>query len=233
MTISVITMAPIAAHAHVTSGDTFVDVERDEARRRAQEELADPIYEDEPPLLQRVLEWILRQLDELIAGVGNVLTGWSALALLIPIAAIVGIVLWRFGPMARRAARGEQSLFGDKKRSAAVYRRLADEAFAAEDWTTSVLERFRAIVAGLEERDILPVRAGSTADEAARDAGRMLPGMTERLVAGAVAFDDVRYGERSATPEEAVTMRDLEHDVRSARISDEPADTAPALAVPQ
>jgi hypothetical protein len=211
----------------------FVDVERDEARRLAQQELADPIYEDEPPLLQRVLEWVLRQLDRLIAAVGDSLSGWGAVALLIPIALIVAIVLWRFGPMARRASRSEEPLFGPSKRSAAEYRRAADDALADNDWTRSVLERFRGIVAGLEERDILAIKAGRTADEASREGGRLLPGLAERLVAGAVTFDDVRYGERSATRDEAVTMRDLDSNVRSARIGDEPADAQQPLAVPR
>lgn len=212
---------------------SFVDVERDEARRLAQQELADPIYEDDPPLFQRILEWILRRLDELAAAAGSAMSGWGALLLLIPIAIIVAIVLWRFGPMARRAARGEEPLFGTTKRSAAEYRRAADDAFAAEDWTVSVLERFRAIVVGLEERDILPERAGRTADEAARDAGRLLPGLAERLVAGAVTFDDVRYGERTATRDEAFAMGELDRDARAARIRDEPADAAPPVAVPR
>lgn len=211
----------------------IVDVERDEARRLAEEELANPVYEDEPPLTQQILEWILRQLDELIAAAGSSLSGWGALALLIPIAIIVAFVLWRFGPMARRAARGEESLFGTTKRSAAEYRRAADEAADAEDWTTSVLERFRAIVAGLEERDILTAKAGRTADEAARDAGRLLPALADRLAAGAVTFDDVRYGERTATRNEAMAMRELDGDVRSARISGAPAEAQQALAVPR
>lgn len=217
--------APIAA---------FVDVERDEARRLAREELADPIYEDDPSLFQRILEWILRRLGDLFGEVAGSLGGWWMLGLLAPIALIVALVMWRFGPMARRAAsRREEPLFGGEKRSAADYHRAADSAFSAEDWTTSVLERFRAIVAGLEEREVLTAKPGRTADEAARDAGRLLPGLAARLVAGAVTFDDVRYGERTATRDEAVTMRELERDVRSARIHHEPADSAPALAVPR
>lgn len=212
---------------------SYVDVERDEARRLAERELADPIYEDDPPLLQRIVEWLLRQLDKLAGEVGAFLGGWGLLALLIPIAIIVALVLLRFGPMARRAARGEEPLFGTKRRTAAEYRREADDAFAAEDWTTCVLERFRAIIAGLEERAILTAKPGRTADEAVRDAGPLLPGLSERLGAGAVTFDDVRYGERAATQDEAVTLRELDRDVRAARISDEPSDASPALAVPQ
>lgn len=222
--LSLVTVVPIAAS---------VDVERDEARRLAQQELANPIYEDEPSLLQQILDWILLQLDKLIAAAGGSLSGWGALALLIPIAIIVAIVLWRFGPMARQAARGEESLFGTNKRSAAEYRLAADDAFAAEDWTTSVLERFRAIIAGLEERDILTAKAGRTADEAAREAGRVLPTLAERLTAGAVNFDDARYGEHAATRAAALAMRELDGDVRSARISDEPVDAQQALAVPR
>jgi len=211
----------------------LVDVERDEARRLAQRELADPIYQDEPPLLQRLLEWVLRQLDELIATTGSLFSGWGALVVLLPIALIAALVLWRFGPLARTAARGESSLFGATKQTAMQYRRAADAADATRDWTTSVLERFRAIVAGLEERDVLTTKAGRTADEAAREAGRPLPNLADRLIAAAITFDDVRYGERAATSDEAATMRELEHDVRSARISDGPTDVRPALAVPR
>ncbi len=61
----------------------------------------------------------------------------------------------------------------------------------------------------------------------------MLPGLAERLTAGAVTFDDTRYGEHAAARTEALAMRELDGDVRSARIGDEPVDAQQPLAVPR
>ena len=100
---------------------------------------------------------------------------------------------------------------------AALHRHNAEQAARGGDWQEAIRERFRAIIAVLDERALLPERRDRTADEAARDAGLLLPEHAAALYGAAQAFDEVEYGEYLGTPEgygvisavdEAVSTRD-------------------------
>lgn len=90
----------------------------------------------------------------------------------------------------------EEVLFG-----AARHRRDAQLAADAGDWAEAIRERFRAVIATLDERGLLPERPERTADEAARDAGALLPAHAAVLNSAARAFDEVEYGEYVGTAE--------------------------------
>lgn len=75
----------------------------------------------------------------------------------------------------------------------------------------------RAIVRSLEERALLDVRPGRTADEAAAEAGRSLPAHTDRLRAAARDFDDVTYGGRTATQQAYQRITELDRDLESSK----------------
>ncbi len=83
----------------------------------------------------------------------------------------------------------DEVLFG-----AALHRRNAEQAAGAELWAEAIRERFRAVISTLDERGLLPERPERTADEAARDAGEILPQHREPLSSAARAFDEVEYG---------------------------------------
>jgi hypothetical protein len=91
---------------------------------------------------------------------------------------------------------GEAPLFG-----AALHRHNAEQAARGGDWQEAIRERFRAVIATLDERRLLPERADRTADEAARDAGDLLPEHAGALHEAARAFDEVEYGDYLGTPE--------------------------------
>jgi len=77
--------------------------------------------------------------------------------------------------MPRRSASQGAVLPAGRPSSAADHRSLAEQAADRADWHTAVIERMRAIARELEERSVLDARAGRTATELAREAGRMLP----------------------------------------------------------
>ncbi len=209
-----------------------VDLGRDEARERARLELADPVYDAEPPLLQRVIEWVLERINELFSRTAGTLSGPVGLAVLLGLLVLVAvIVLRRVGPLARRAPTAE-ALFSTGRRSAAEYRADADAAAARGDWRAAVVGRYRAVIAGLEERGVLDPRAGRTADEAAADAGAALPPVATDLAAGARLFDRVHYGDRSASAADDGALRRLDDATRTARPSRSPAPVGGAPAVP-
>ncbi len=186
-----------------------VQVDRDEARRLAERELADPKYDDEPSLQERIIQWVLDRLNDLFEVAGRASPGqW--------LAALAGLVLGVVVALAlRRALRtanprgADEALFEERIMSAAEHLAAADAAAASGDWSAAVLERYRGLVRALEERNVIDTRPGRTADEAARDAGAALPDRAEGLWDGARVFDRVRYGHHSATADDDVQLRVL------------------------
>ncbi len=98
---------------------------------------------------------------------------------------------------------------------AARHRRDAELAAAAGDWAEAIRERFRAVIATLDERGLLPERADRTADEAARDAGAILPPHRAILEAAARAFDEVEYGKYVGTADAYAVISSVDDLVRT------------------
>jgi hypothetical protein len=193
---------------------------RDEARGWAVRELADPAYaRAQPGLLERAVRWVLDRLAALRLRADVLPDARTGVVLAVLLLALVAaLVLLRTGRL-RGAGRapGPATVFAGATRSAAAYRQLADEAAARGDWTGAVRERFRAVVRGLEERTVLDERPGRTADEAAAEAGRALPGQAADLTVAARLFDEVTYGGRPAGPEHDAPLRSLDAAVAAAR----------------
>jgi hypothetical protein len=208
-----------------------VELGRDEARLRARAELADPSYDAEPSLLERAVAWVLEQLGRLVDASAGVSPGaWVGLGLLLA-ALLLGVLVVRrrVGPLARSARRGDP-VFGSRALSAAQHRAAADEAEGQGAWARAVVERYRALVRGLEERAVLDARPGRTADEAAREAGTQLPGLAADLLAGARLFDAVRYGGHPCGAPDHERLRALDDAVRRARPVLGPSTAAPVPA---
>lgn len=188
------------------------------ARGWLEQELTDPAYaQARPGLLERAWEALQDALSQVEGPT-------SPLLLLVLLAVVVGVlalVVWRTGPL-RAAARTGTAGTGDigleEHVTAAGYRARADAATAAGDWRTAVLDRFRALVRGLEERTVLDARPGRTADEAAHEAGVLLPSVADDLAAAARVFDDVAYGDRAATAEHHDRVRVADDAASRARL---------------
>jgi hypothetical protein len=199
--------------------DVPVTIDRDAAQRAAEAELAKPEYHAaDPNLLDRVLNWLGGRLADLFRAASEAVPG-GVLGLLVLLAVLVlvaVVVRLRVGRLARNF-RAPGLVFEDRTRTAQDHRAAAEQAFAAGDFAAAVRERFRAIVRGLEERAVLDVLSGRTADEAARDAGAHLPGSRAELAAGARLFDDVYYGDRPATAEDYRRLAALDEQVSRQR----------------
>ncbi|MFJ9583678.1 DUF4129 domain-containing protein [Streptomyces acidicola] len=173
---------------------------RDPAREAARRELSKQMYhENEPSWFQRALDAFWEWLGKLF-GAASAATPGGALGLVVivlVVLALLGALWWRLGTP-HRTPTSSAALFDDRPRSAAEHRTAAEAHAAQGHWNQAVQERMRAIVRSLEERALLDVRPGRTADEAASEAGRTLPAHADRLRAAARDFDDVIYGGRSA-----------------------------------
>ncbi|SOD86151.1 DUF4129 domain-containing protein [Streptomyces sp. Ag109_G2-15] len=213
-----------AAHGTVLaaggSGDEPpVTIPRDPAREAARRELSKRMYhENDPSLLQRALNAFWDWLDKLFNTAASATPGGTLglLVVVLFVLAVLAALWWRLGTP-RRQPVSATALFDERPRSAAEHR-AASEAHAAQGhWNQAVQERMRAIVRSLEERTLLDVRPGRTADEAAAEAGRTLPAHTDRLRSAAREFDDVTYGGRRASEQSYRRIAELDRDLERSR----------------
>ncbi|MGW6648148.1 DUF4129 domain-containing protein [Streptomyces iakyrus] len=204
---------------------------RDPAREAARRELSKRMYhENDPSLFQRALDafwdWLGR-----VFNAASTATPGGTLGLIVVILAVIAVLAalwWRLGTP-RRQPTSSATLFDDRPRSATEHRAAAEAHAAQGHWNQAVQERMRALVRALEERALLDVRPGRTADEAAAEAGRALPAHTDRLRTAARDFDDVTYGGRSATEESYHRIAELDRDLERTKpqLATSSAATAP------
>jgi hypothetical protein len=189
------------------------------ARRWAEVELSDPVYQERPNLLQTVLQWLGDRFADLQVGAADVDPRIAVLVLTTAAVTAAVVALAVAGPLrrARRDARASVDVFGDDTRSAAELRASADALAAAGDWSGAVLDRYRAVLRSLEERVVLDERPGRTAQEGAREAGERLPACATALADAALLFDDVCYGEARADADDDARLRDLDRRVSAER----------------
>lgn len=204
---------------------------RDPAREAARRELSKRMYhENDPSLFQRALDAFWEWLGKLLNAASTATPG-GTLGLIVVILAVIAVLAalwWRLGTP-RRQPTSSATLFDDRPRSAAEHRAAAEAHAAQGHWNQAVQERMRALVRALEERALLDVRPGRTADEAAAEAGRALPAHTDRLRTAARDFDDVTYGGRSATEESYHRIAELDRDLERTKpqLATSSAATAP------
>ncbi|MFC9001020.1 DUF4129 domain-containing protein [Streptomyces rochei] len=192
-----------------------VTVPRDPAREAARRELSKRMYhENDPGWFQRALDTFWDWIDDLFSSAASATPGGTLglVVVIVAVLAVIGALWWRLGTP-RRGPVSAPALFDDRPRSAADHRAAAEAHAAQGHWNQAVQERMRAVVRALEERALLDVRPGRTADEAATEAGRALPDHGDRLRAAARDFDDVTYGGRPGTEQSYRRLADLDRDL--------------------
>ncbi|MFF9042226.1 DUF4129 domain-containing protein [Streptomyces sp. NPDC014892] len=177
-----------------------ITLPRDPAREAARRELSKGMYhQNDPSWYERAQDAFWDWLDKVFGAASTATPGGTLglVVIVLAVLALVGALWWRLGTP-RRAPAPSAVLFDDRPRSAAEHRVAAEAQAAQGHWNQAVQERMRAVVRSLEERALLDVRPGRTADEAASEAGAVLPAHADRLHTAARDFDDVTYGGRSA-----------------------------------
>ena len=196
-------------------------LDREAARRAAQEELSRrPYQEAKPPWTYRLLNWLFEQLDKALSQATEVVPGGALglVVLVLLVAGVIALVVWRVRPSG--VHRSDEALFGGSEAlTADGHRRLAEEAAARGAWADAVRERLRAVARELEARGVLDPRPGRTADELAREAGAAVPVVAEPLARGVRVFDDVWYGGRDADASGYAVLVEVDRVVREARLA--------------
>jgi hypothetical protein len=201
-----------------------VRIGREEAQRRAAEELAKAKYGGTPDWLieladradrwvQRIVDLVIRILDARSPGGG---VNWGFLLAVGILLAAIALVVWRVGLPRWRPGSRDAAVAADSSRPAADYRALAEQHAARGDWAAAVRDRFRALVRELETQAILDVRPARTAWEAAFRASQVLPTCREALRAGAESFNGTVYGDRPADSAAYSQMVAVEEQVTAA-----------------
>ncbi|MGR6923705.1 DUF4129 domain-containing protein [[Actinomadura] parvosata] len=192
---------------------------REEAARKAAEELLKPEYAKEA-LFDRIYRYIEQFLGDLIdvaTGGGSAGGVIAAIVITLILVGIIALIVWRLRKTARRNAAAPGGLFGARALSAAEHRQAAERLALEGRWTQAVQERLRAIARDLEERALVDGMPGRTADELAAEAAAALPAFAQELAAAARSFDDVTYGGVEGTREAYETMTGLDERLRQAR----------------
>ncbi|WP_211370828.1 DUF4129 domain-containing protein [Nonomuraea turkmeniaca] len=194
-------------------------IDREEAARRAAEELLKPDYEKEPllDLLYRRFNQFLGDLVDAATGGGPVGGIIAAALIVLIIVGVIVLISWQLRKTARRNAAAVGGLFGERAMSAAEHRQAAERLAVQERWGEALQERLRAIARDLEERALVDGMPGRTADELAAEAAVSLPGFATQLAAAARSFDDVTYGGVPGTRETYEAMAHLDDQLRQAR----------------
>ena len=214
--------------------DVPVTLGREQAQQLARLELAKADYQQaQGSWVQRVLQWIIDTISSLLDRAVSVSPiGWFGVVLLVGLVVLVVVLVRRRTGRLERG-RAAVALFDDASRRAAELRADAERFAAAGAWAEAVRARLRAVVRDLEERGLVDVRPGRTADEIAVDAGMALPSVSADLRTGARLFDDVWYGGRTADAETYARMVAVDEAVARARPGHTGELPAPALAVPR
>lgn len=197
-------------------------ITRDGAQQDAHREVSKEIYHaDEPGLLAQVIDKVIGWLDDLLGKAAGAVPGGGLglLAIVLVLAALVTLLLWRSGPLRRGGRRSATDEDFMSTLDASDHRRFAAEHAAAGRYAEAVRERMRAIVRELERRGVLEPRPGRTADEVAFDAGAQLPALATHLMRAARIFDEVWYGGRTATAESHAALEEVDRVVRDSPLT--------------
>lgn len=184
----------------------------EEARRRAEEELAKAKYGGDfelPDWLNRLFTRLGDLIDRLVdltvrrpgSGQTNGDINWGFVILVAILVAAIVVIVWKVGVPRWNKKALDSELDLDSTKPPSDYRELAEHAAAAADWASAVRDRYRAVIRELELRTILEPRPARTAWEAATSAVRLLPEVQAALFGGAQLFNDVVYGDHQAAEE--------------------------------
>ncbi|WP_404431875.1 DUF4129 domain-containing protein [Microbacterium lacus] len=200
----------------------------DEARRWAEEELADPVYDiAEPTTFDR----IARAVGDFISGLfsSEPSAEWGTTLALIAACIVIALiviafVIWGVPRSIRRAPRALGELFGEaEERSADELRRVAASHAAKSEWDAAIIVRMRALARSTAERAVVRTPPGATVHSFARSAAKVFPASATDLETAASIFDDVRYLRRPGSGELYEQVAGLDRTIAAAR----PRETEP------
>jgi hypothetical protein len=186
--------------------DPPLDPSGSEARSKLRRELLHTEYHKQN-LFQQLLDWLLRKIGN---GLGAA-SGSSALSTfmaMVVFVALAAVIVWLVS-RARRTAqdKGEKrAVLTAEVVTADELRARAEAALEAGRHEEAVVEGFRAIAVRQVERGRLADTPGATAHEVAEALAGEYAALADPVHRSARLFDEVLYGERPASREQAAAV---------------------------
>jgi hypothetical protein len=190
----------------------------EEVRRLADEILSRSEFDvPEPSLLQRAIDWLLRQLERLFGGdggSGGLESGgggaggsslFTVLVLIVGLVLVVLVVRALRGTWVRRRRVEVEDLDVDVegRRSAAAWDDLARRLEAEGRWKDGMRARFGSLVERLVDRGVVDDIPGRTTGEYRAEVRDALPEAGDAFSKAADLFDRAWYGDLPTGPAEA------------------------------
>ena len=193
--------------------DPPLDPSGSEARSRLRRELLHPEYHQQN-LLQQLLDWLGRKIGGVLdrASQAPPLSTFMAMVLFVALA----LALAWLASRARRTARDKderRAVLTEEVVTADELRARAEAALEAGRFEETVVEGFRAVAVRQVERGRLSDAPGATAHEVAEALAQEYAALADRVHTSARLFDEVMYGDRPATREQAASVLALDDDL--------------------
>jgi hypothetical protein len=190
--------------------DPPLDPSPDEARHLLERELVRPEYHR-----HHVLDQLLDRIDRFVNGTVDAASNAPPLSTFLAMVAFLLLALalgWLLS-RARRTARSDQDravVAADEVVTATELRRRAERALAEGRNADAVVDGFRALAVRQVERGWLDDLPGATAHEVAAAVGVAHPDARGQVDRTALLFDEVRYGDRPASHDQATDVLALD-----------------------
>jgi hypothetical protein len=180
-------------------------------RETADEITSRPEYQVPPKnIVERVQEavgeWIGKVFTSLGQGGVSSAFGWIIVVLLI---GVVAFFAFRVARTVQRDAAPPVEIDIEVQRSAPEWRSEAERFEAAGDWKEALRCRYRALVADLVDRSVVPDIPGRTVGEHRRDVRDAVPDATDDFSGAAELFERAWYGDLPTGASENQQFRSL------------------------
>ncbi|HET6939016.1 MAG TPA: DUF4129 domain-containing protein [Nocardioides sp.] len=190
--------------------DPPLDPSADEARSALRRELLHPEYHQQN-LLQEVMNWLERKVGGGLDRASHTPPLSTFMAMLI-LVLVVAALAWLVSRARRTAHQKDekQAVLTEEHVTADELRARAEAALDAGRFEEAVVEGFRAVAARQVERGRLADTPGATAHEVAEALAREYTVMAGDVHRSARLFDEVLYGDRPASREQAESVLALD-----------------------
>ncbi|TSI18682.1 hypothetical protein [Brevibacterium aurantiacum] len=176
-------------------------IDRDTGREWVEHELSKSEYSDtDLTPLEQLGQWLNNIWNSIVSGALQGNSPWLILIVVVALAAIVGLIIWRVRRVGLRKTTLPLSAFDPVVASPepGPWRDSARAAAQRGDMRPAVIDSARAIFAVLSQKHIVTLDSASTASELSRTAGGELPEHRLELARVAEVFNDLLFGEDSA-----------------------------------
>jgi uncharacterized protein DUF4129 len=197
--------------------DAPLDPSSGEARSWLQRELLNPEYHQQN-VVEQLITWLQRQIGRGLAAAAQA-PPLSTFAAMLIFLLLLGGLVWLLSRTrgTRRARDGSGPVLDDPVATAAELRARAEAALADGRMEQALVDGFRALTVRQVERGRLEDSPGATAHEVALSLATRFPQHGERVGDNARLFDQVLYGDRPASPDQATGVLRLDDELAAAR----------------